>query len=1268
MKTTVLVCVIFVGLLWVDQVTCRDKASHLLMLEQPSSYHHVGKTKLEIRSNYSGTINFVESNEFRVLINTTANDLEEVYRVKADLDEHNGGLLLQVYEKPESVVWIQLKWIIIVIGGLTGLVFVVSCVTALCSYHSEHSRYDSIDRKSYTSDSQRIVFRSRSSMHSSTQGEHILNDDGDIYQNDDTLKRVPELPDEEAAAEAIEMEELRRQQLKSDDSDGESDTESKNLIKRRYQSSSKKIHKEMFPKEKKSKSHSKTDKEESADLKDYLEYSSDGSECSDKESRNSKILDKKLERQRIEGVVMHPRKDMTTTFSESEISRQDQYNKYSPFPVSASMEQNKLMEATPGLARTTPKENLGSTNSQTTDDGAYPFLVQADVHLQSPKTSLNRSSTPVATSSPMSTFKNPGRKVAFADPDSKSGNQDDSKSSINFQDVFDKFLLGPDGNMSQIPEENQDADSAHSSTNQSLYSGSDLVDNPHRLYVNIGDSGSNPESKGGFRNTRPILPPSLVAGARRPMDSSGSSLNSGSASSLPQQLGRNNQPRLNTFGSSKPWAPLRTHDQRPSLDSGITSSNGTIGQYSASSDAGNSSPPLPPPPDGYEEESGMQFDFPSPPQMYSPGSIDQEEVRYQNTPARDNKKGNGQRGGGKGSKLAHMTFLSITCVLGLMTGVYCVKDTSDARVDITIYTPRDYLSNTSTIFLNIDKDGEVINALNIPLQQYNIKNPILKDMYSDLCMEHDCEQGCDIQTGECICKKGYKLDAAGQCIDINECMEGGARCHKDAGCLNNKGSYNCICSGEFYGDGKNCRECKAPCVRGTYEYQSCDQIKQKICRACKASCPRGFFMNKRCDMKHNAECKVCKPSKCSESDFEYRMCTNRQDRECRDRSILQPPVGSKNTIIERLRGIEDDTKKIEYLRPSDFIGLRTYTFDRGLGLKVEVRLTSLQASQLFVPVNYSSHQSDGLPPGAKLEDFRRYCPHPVPSYYKLFYEKHRNITYRIDENNQVQPCETYKMFGKFPTARNLKEQSFLAVEPGPITNIFEINPTYFKYSTIWVHKSKRCMRYSDGCDNCTIQCVVQMKNTEDCKVKGDDNDNGWSPRLRVCYNCCARTNCTDNCKEYHKKHCQSKNVECRRGTVVEFRIQPQWNTSQANYFFCHVQPKKQQKLLKLNYVVLYKGNALHYKEIELNGDLKWETEGKMIHKDGILSILVDAKINNMPNFLEGEFAGNKELFRVGVYKNGGSTVQSTVINGQSILVRPTKPFGLVGISTGIIFI
>ncbi|ESO88520.1 hypothetical protein LOTGIDRAFT_145864 [Lottia gigantea] len=42
-------------------------------------------------------------------------------------------------------------------------------------------------------------------------------------------------------------------------------------------------------------------------------------------------------------------------------------------------------------------------------------------------------------------------------------------------------------------------------------------------------------------------------------------------------------------------------------------------------------------------------------------------------------------------------------------------------------------------------------------------------------------------------------------VDINECMEGGARCHKDAGCLNNKGSYNCICSGEFYGDGKNCR-------------------------------------------------------------------------------------------------------------------------------------------------------------------------------------------------------------------------------------------------------------------------------------------------------------------------------------------------------------------------------------------------------------------------------------------------------------------------------
>ena len=40
--------------------------------------------------------------------------------------------------------------------------------------------------------------------------------------------------------------------------------------------------------------------------------------------------------------------------------------------------------------------------------------------------------------------------------------------------------------------------------------------------------------------------------------------------------------------------------------------------------------------------------------------------------------------------------------------------------------------------------------------------------------------------------------------DVNECAEGLTRCHPSAGCLNRKGSYECVCSLDYYGDGKTC--------------------------------------------------------------------------------------------------------------------------------------------------------------------------------------------------------------------------------------------------------------------------------------------------------------------------------------------------------------------------------------------------------------------------------------------------------------------------------
>jgi len=43
-----------------------------------------------------------------------------------------------------------------------------------------------------------------------------------------------------------------------------------------------------------------------------------------------------------------------------------------------------------------------------------------------------------------------------------------------------------------------------------------------------------------------------------------------------------------------------------------------------------------------------------------------------------------------------------------------------------------------------------------------------------------------------------------ECVDIDECERGLARCHYNADCINQPGSYVCVCEPGFTGDGVVC--------------------------------------------------------------------------------------------------------------------------------------------------------------------------------------------------------------------------------------------------------------------------------------------------------------------------------------------------------------------------------------------------------------------------------------------------------------------------------
>jgi hypothetical protein len=56
---------------------------------------------------------------------------------------------------------------------------------------------------------------------------------------------------------------------------------------------------------------------------------------------------------------------------------------------------------------------------------------------------------------------------------------------------------------------------------------------------------------------------------------------------------------------------------------------------------------------------------------------------------------------------------------------------------------------------------------------------------------------------ECRCLEGFE-GRAGQCVDVDECQRGLARCHPNALCRNKAGTFSCQCSAGYRGDGFNC--------------------------------------------------------------------------------------------------------------------------------------------------------------------------------------------------------------------------------------------------------------------------------------------------------------------------------------------------------------------------------------------------------------------------------------------------------------------------------
>lgn len=72
------------------------------------------------------------------------------------------------------------------------------------------------------------------------------------------------------------------------------------------------------------------------------------------------------------------------------------------------------------------------------------------------------------------------------------------------------------------------------------------------------------------------------------------------------------------------------------------------------------------------------------------------------------------------------------------------------------------------------------------------------------CKNNQCVHGIckttGVRTYKCDCDEGYSVSSGGKCVDVNECSNASLNnCNKNSVCINEDGSYSCVCKDNYSG-------------------------------------------------------------------------------------------------------------------------------------------------------------------------------------------------------------------------------------------------------------------------------------------------------------------------------------------------------------------------------------------------------------------------------------------------------------------------------------
>ena len=202
-----------------------------------------------------------------------------------------------------------------------------------------------------------------------------------------------------------------------------------------------------------------------------------------------------------------------------------------------------------------------------------------------------------------------------------------------------------------------------------------------------------------------------------------------------------------------------------------------------------------------------------------------------------------------------------------------------------------------------------------------------------------CETGFIGNGRNCNCQKGFEINHAGNCIDVDECSTEGT-CHPNADCENTIGSYECRCKYGFVGNGKTC---EATCKVSNSCHVYADCIKSVGSYTCQ--CKTGFDGNgTSCDctsgfsirtLGENKECVDI--NECEESDY------------CMPNSLCHNTIGSFEcncTLGYNKNGTRCVAKSILVLN-SGFFGWKTAIIDSMGGQKEVSCVTKGETTEAY---------------------------------------------------------------------------------------------------------------------------------------------------------------------------------------------------------------------------------------------------------------------------------------------------------------------------------